>query len=116
MNVELPHVRTPSAPVRGTNWPLHVHAPAGDAVVLALAGSTIQPVSTPFGVLHLDPFAVAILGVVLLPAQGADPEGSLTVAVPANPALIGAQVFVQGVDVIAPGSPRLTNLLSATIQ
>ncbi len=114
--VELPHLRAAQPPVVGAPWQIDVHAPSGDAVVLALAAAPIAPVATPFGVLAIDPFSVAILGIVGMPSQLVDPHAPLVFPVPADPALVGYTMWIQGVDVVAAGSPRLSNLLTATIQ
>jgi hypothetical protein len=101
-------VRSPQLWTIGTAAPGRVvratlAAEAGQAGLFAAAAEASTP--TPFGLLLLDP---ATLVVVAHGAAGADDLWSASLAIPDDPALVGARVPLQGLGADAAASLRLT--------
>jgi hypothetical protein len=115
LQVELPHLRAVGTPLLGTNWQLHVHAPPSDAALIVVAFAPLVA-TTPYGMLGIDLAQSVPLAIVALPNQAVDPSASASLAIPANPLLTGLPLWLQAVDFLASGSPRLSNTIAAQIQ
>ncbi|QDU69401.1 hypothetical protein [Engelhardtia mirabilis] len=101
-------------PSIGTPLLINTFATTGDVVQLYVGGATIAPLPLPpFGFLELNPGAAfAPLASGTVPSFG---PFAATIGLPADPGLIGVQVFVQGIA----GKPlhlRLTNTASLVLQ
>jgi VCBS repeat protein len=98
-----------AVPRIGKPFALDLYGPPFGSWVLGASLGTASIPLPPFGILRLDPGTLFVAGAGLLDAQG---RGSLSFAVPSNPALLGATVFWQGAVAVP---PFLTNLEPTTV-
>ncbi len=113
IDVEAPALWTAGAPRIGTTVSFAVAAEPGPAALLAAAGPAA--ISTPFGLLELDPATLALVAVgAAATAVPRDHVFSVAVAIPASPSLIGAAVSLQGLG-SGTAAVRLTGSLGMLI-
>jgi hypothetical protein len=102
------HVYAQAPPKPGAPYTVDFHAAPGHFVFPAASfGVRRQPLG-PLGSLGLDPASFVAGLPLVIPASGV---ASLTLPVPSNPALVGAEIFWQGLDFDpGTGKARLTNV------
>lgn len=112
----LPELREISPPKIGQYFALSSASLPGDllAVFLSKNGAYI---TTPFGVLRLDPTNGFIFaGGVVVPQQGIDPIGTVVFPVQNDQRLVGLRLHVQAINLVTAASQcRLTNAVVTTV-
>jgi len=116
MALELPHIVETIPPRLGRVFGISCASVPGDLVAIFISKRGAK-ISTPFGVLRLDPSAnFFLLGALGVPATGHDPIGSQMIAVHTDPRLIGLGIHIQAINLITKsGRPRLSNALITQI-
>ncbi len=114
--IELPHIRSLSAPRIGTTWSLDVFAPENTPVFAAAAPLPGNGVPTPFGPLGIDFPSHFLLAYGLFTPPGHDPMVNVSTAVPNSQALVGSTFWVQAFVAPAALPARFSNTLAVTVQ
>ncbi len=120
--VELPYLTELAPPALGQLWQPRCASVPGDVLGWWLSMRTLpSPVLIPFGTLYLDSAPGAgfvYAGAVTTPASGIDPLAGVDFPVPTAPALRGVTFHSQMFNILGAvtGRPRLSGLLSSTVQ
>ena len=118
MMLRLPETRQSAPPRVGNPWELVSASVPADVVLWFVAAGSASIALPPFGVLELDPAAgLTLLAQASVPASGVDPLARAVLALPQDPALAGARIYLQAINAVTSARvPQLTNSFATVIQ
>jgi hypothetical protein len=114
--LELPYLHIAAPPGIGSVWSVEVYAPANSDVFLAAATLPGFGSPTPFGPLQIDLSRSTSLGSSVVPVGSHDPAATFYCSIPNAGALLGLQLWLQGLAAPPALPPRLTNGVATIVS
>lgn len=117
LTLSLPALRETLPPQTGTTYTLEVATVPGDTVAFFASTASANLPLPPLGTLGIDPALALLLGTSIATNAEPDPQATLSLALPNDPALVGLSLWLQSINAAtsSPGGPRLSNVVTTQI-